>query len=408
MPDEHGTPPESPAHDQLGRLTSALMEAGMALGSALSLEQVLQILVDVARELVGARYAALGVINAERTGLSDFVTSGMSAAVRERIGALPRGKGILGLLIRDARPLRLRDMREHSASVGVPEHHPLMRSFMGVPITAQARVFGNLYVTEKIGAEEFSEADLELLEVLATQAAVAIENAQLRATRDRVVAAARHALGNALAGIRLWTGTLLKSKPERPEMWTDGVRRIAAGAAQATRLVDDLIALAQIQENRVDLHLDKVDIADLITRAVHALQTDAEMAGVTVDVQLNGTLHAHLDEARTQRALENILAHAIAVSEDGSQVMVSSTRDLEGAILVHVQDTGPPLVGREMETLFEPEISAGVHAGGRRFGFELAVSRQLARLMGGEVTVEPQDTGARFTLCLPPVMRDSA
>lgn len=383
------------------------MEAGMALGSALSLEQVLQILVDVARDLVGARYAALGVINAERTGLSDFVTSGMSAEVRARIGALPRGKGVLGLLIRDARPLRLRDMREHPASVGVPGHHPVMCSFMGVPVTAQERVFGNLYVTEKIGAAEFSEADLTLLEVLATQAAVAIENAQLRATRDRVLAAARHALGNALAGIRLWTGSLLKSRPQTIADWTDGVRRIASGAAQAARLVDDLISLTQIQEERLDLHLTAVDVADLIVRSVASLEGDASMAGVEVDVRSNGALHAHLDAERTQRALENILAHAIAVSGEGSRIVVDSARDADGAILVRVCDTGPELSEHDREMIFEPEISAGVHASGRRFGFELAVARQLARLMGGEVSVEPNETGALFTLCLPRVMRAS-
>src|SRR5687768_11564741 len=141
------------------RVRRALMEAGLALGSALSLANVLQILVDVARELVEAQYAALGVINTEGTGLSDFVTSGMSSEVRARIGGLPKGKGILGLLITDARPLRLRDLREHPASAGVPANHPRMRSFMGVPVVAQGRVFGNLYVTEKIGADEFSEED---------------------------------------------------------------------------------------------------------------------------------------------------------------------------------------------------------------------------------------------------------
>ena len=163
------------------RLRRALIEAGLALGSALSLAQVLQILVDVAREIVDARYAALGVIDTAGTGLSDFVTSGMSQEMRTRIGALPHGKGILGLLITDARPLRLRDLSRHPVSVGVPPNHPPMRSFMGVPVVAQGRVFGNLYVTEKIGAVEFSEEDLALLEVLATQAAVAIERARQRA-----------------------------------------------------------------------------------------------------------------------------------------------------------------------------------------------------------------------------------
>lgn len=388
------------------RMTRALVEAGMALGSALSLAHVLQILVDVARELVGARYAALGVINAEGTGLSDFVTSGMSAEVRARIGALPTGKGILGLLIRDARPLRLRDMREHPVSAGVPANHPRMRSFMGAPVTAQGRVFGNLYVTEKIGADEFTEGDLALLEVLATQAAVAIENARLRATRDHLVATASHALGNALAGVRLWTGALLQAPPASPDEWLDGVRRIASAAAQSTRLVDGLVALTEIQEGRIALRPAPVDVADLVRRSIVELKSEADTAGVTIDVRIDGALQVELDAARTRQVLLNVLAHAIAMSPLNTRVTVESSRAADGGVDVRVRDGGPPVNAGDAESLFEPVVGAGVHTSSRRFGFELPVSRQLTRLMGGELTAEgTRDGGALFTLRLPAVMR---
>ena len=388
------------------RVRRALVEAGLALGSALSLPHVLQILADVARELVGARYAAIGVINAETTGLSDFITSGMPAEARTRIGALPQGKGILGLLITDARPLRLRDLRDHPASAGVPANHPPMRSFMGVPVVAGGRVFGNLYVTEKIGAREFSEDDLSLLEVLATQAAVAIENARLRAARDRLVSAASHALGNALAGVRLWTGTLLHSPPASQDEWIEGVRRIAGGAAQTTRLVEDLVVLTEIQEGRVELHPAAVDVAGVVGHAALDLRTEIEAAGVAVDVDADGPLIAELDAARTRQVVVNLIAHAVAMSREASRVTVASAEIPDGGVEVRVSDNGPPVSGEDTEALFDPQAGAGVHAHSRGFGFELAVSRQLARLMGGDLTATGRpEGGALFTLRLPRIMR---
>src|SRR5512143_372459 len=170
----------------------------------------MQALTDVARDLVSVRYAALGVINPTGTGLSDFITSGLTPEQRERMGRLPSGHGILGLLIREPKPIRLKDLREHPASAGIPGHHPHMRSFLGVPVTTKGRVFGNLYVTDKLGAEEFTDRDLAILELLGAQAAVAIENAQLRQERDRFFAAASHELGNAVAGITVWARHLLR------------------------------------------------------------------------------------------------------------------------------------------------------------------------------------------------------
>lgn len=384
------------------RIRRALVEAGLALGSALSLAHVLQILVDVARELVGARYAALGVINAEGTGLSDFVTSGMSNEMRARIGDLPKGKGILGLLIRDARPLRLRDLSEHPASAGVPANHPRMRSFMGVPVIAQGRVFGNLYVTEKIGAEEFSEDDLVLLEVLATQAAIAIERARLRAGSARLTSAASHALGNALAAVRLWAGTLLQTPPSSQAAWIEGVTHIAGSAAQSTRLVEDLVTLTRIQDGTISLHEERVDLADLLRKSAADLETEATARGVSLDVEAEGPLMLELDGSRTRQLLLDLLAHAIAMSPEHSRVSAELTHR-HGSVELRVRDAGPPVAASDVEALFDPPVEIGVHTRGRGFGFELAVARQLARLMGGDLTVDALNEGAdtSFILRLP-------
>jgi len=161
-----------------GRLR-ALFAAGLAVTSELSLDALLQRLVEAAADLTGARYAALGVIDAGGAELERFVTQGIDAETRETIGSLPRGRGILGVLIREAKPLRLHDLADDPRSVGFPPGHPPMRSFLGVPILLRGVAYGNLYLTEKEGSEHFTEEDEELVTLLAGQAAVAIENARL-------------------------------------------------------------------------------------------------------------------------------------------------------------------------------------------------------------------------------------
>ena len=155
-----------------------LVDAGIALSSELSLDDLLQKLVETAAHLTGARYAALGVIDRHGTGLERFLHTGIDEATVARIGELPRGRGILGALITDARSLRLESIADDPRSVGFPPQHPPMRGFLGVPILLRGRAFGNLYLTEK-DFGPFTEADQELVETLASQAAVAVENARL-------------------------------------------------------------------------------------------------------------------------------------------------------------------------------------------------------------------------------------
>jgi signal transduction histidine kinase len=157
-----------------------LLEAVLAAGTGLSLPDVLRAIVEGACRLVDAKYGALGVIGPDRQ-LSEFVTYGIDDETRARIGPLPRGHGILGLLVRDPQPLMLRDLTQHPASVGFPPNHPPMRSFLGVPVMAREAVFGNLYLCEKQGAEEFSPTDLDLVSALAVAAGLAVENATLYA-----------------------------------------------------------------------------------------------------------------------------------------------------------------------------------------------------------------------------------
>ena len=163
----------------------ALVEAGIALSSELSLDALLQKLVETAAELTGARYAALGVIDRTRSGLERFVTTGVDEATRREIGDLPRGRGILGVLVRDATPLRLHNISDDPRSVGFPPGHPPMKTFLGVPVLLRHVAYGNLYLSEKEDETDFTEQDEELVRLLAGQAAVAIENARLYESATR-------------------------------------------------------------------------------------------------------------------------------------------------------------------------------------------------------------------------------
>jgi signal transduction histidine kinase len=162
-----------------------LLAVGRSLTSELDLDVLLERVLQTAREVCGARYAALGVLDDERRELSQFLTAGEEPEVHAAIGHLPRGQGILRLLIDQPVPIRLHDVSEHPRSYGFPPGHPPMRSFLGAPIVVRGEAWGNLYLTEKEGAEDFDDDDLEAAVVLAEWAAIAIDNARLFGTSER-------------------------------------------------------------------------------------------------------------------------------------------------------------------------------------------------------------------------------
>lgn len=179
-----------------------LVDAGIALSSELSLDALLQQLVETAAQLTEARYAALGVIDRTGHSLERFLTTGIDPETHAAIGDLPHGRGILGVLIREAEPLRLHSLGDDPRSVGFPANHPPMRTFLGVPILLRGVAYGNLYLTEKAGGGDFTEEDEELTKLLAAQAAVAIENTRLYETSTRWLShlESLNEIGDALAG----------------------------------------------------------------------------------------------------------------------------------------------------------------------------------------------------------------
>jgi len=272
--------------------TRALVDAGIALASELSLDAVLQKLVDTAAELTGARYAALGVIDLAGRGLERFITTGVDEETIERIGNLPRGLGILGLIIRDARPLRLHDLREDPHSVGFPPNHPPMTTFLGMPVLLRGVAYGNLYLTEKEGGVDFTAEDEEITGLLAAQAAVAIENARLyeSATRWLAQLESLNEIGNSLVAevglsrqlqlVAQRLRTLLGARIVTVNLPNpDGsLKIVAADGEQADELLGATVAahsksaavLASRHGQRVDSLLDDPDVDQVAARLLGA------------------------------------------------------------------------------------------------------------------------------------------
>jgi signal transduction histidine kinase len=320
----------------------ALVEAGIAITSELSLDAVLQTLVRIAAELTGARYSALGVIDRSGGSLSRFLTYGVDDETRAAIGSLPRGRGILGVLIDDARPLRLDEIARDPRSVGFPPNHPPMHTFLGVPVMTRGVAFGNLYLAEKQPGGPFTDEDEEIVILLAAQAAVAIENAgsvQRDALRRAVAAqeVERRRLarelhdetGQALTSILLGLAAV--------ERAADMEQARSAAADLRTLVVETLQDVRRLAVELRPSALDDFGLEPALQRLGQSVHEASEIE-VEVEARLDG---ARLpDEIETavyrivQEALTNVVKHAAA----SRVAIVVSRRD--GKVVVLVEDDG--------------------------------------------------------------------
>ncbi len=222
----------------------AIYRATLAIATELSVDAVLQKIVDASRELVEARFAALGVVDEEQRRLVQFVVSGVAHKQKELMGHWPYGLGLIGELIHFPRPLRVKDISKDPRSIGFPPHHPPMKSFLGVPILRDERVLGNLYMADKVGAEEFSEEDEEILSLFAVHAAIAIENARLYTQTDAQLREKVVRVGRAEKRARFLSdlGALLLQLPPGEELPLETI------ANQATEPLADTVGIVLVAQ----------------------------------------------------------------------------------------------------------------------------------------------------------------
>jgi signal transduction histidine kinase len=324
-----------------------LLDAVQTVASDLDLPGMLQRITQSAVDLVDARYGALGVLDATKTQLAEFITVGIDDEGRRAIGDLPAGHGILGLLIVEARPLRLPDLTEHPKRFGFPPGHPPMTSFLGVPIRVREEVFGNLYLTDKRSAEVFTDVDEELVVGLAGAAGVAIENARLsRRVRELALAEDRERIARDLHDTviqRLFaTGMSLQST-------TRLVRTDATAAVgRIEQAIDDLdVTIKDIRTAIFGLEQHLAPPTGLRVAVLATVRDAAAVLGFEPRVVLDGPIDTTVptpiaDELVTtlREALSNVARHARATAVD---VEVTVGTD----VLVRVQDDGVGLAGAE-------------------------------------------------------------
>jgi len=393
-----------------------LLSAGVEIFSQHTLTAVLQQVVDAAREVVGARYAALGVLSADGTSLSEFVTSGMTVEERAKIGAAPQGHGLLGVIIHQPKAIRVPDIADHPQRAGFPRHHPPMRSFLGVPVLARGRgnkVFGNLYLTEKIGADRFDDEDEAIATLLASSAAVAIENARLseetqsllarvqemQRQRDLFFAMMNHELRNSLTGVFGWSEMLVRARDGGPV--PKAAREVYDAAERTIGLLNNFLDLTRLDAGKVRPVWRELDPAAAAAQAAGTIRLAAEAKQVTVITRCPADLpHAVTDQVRVQQILVNLLSNAVRHTPTGSTLTLSVSAR-KSLLEFRVADQGPGVPEAIRAGVFEPFERFDPHSG-MGTGLGLPVSRRLAQVLGGELTVERSGpSGATFLLTLP-------
>lgn len=349
------------------RRLRALNEAGLALSAELETEALLHKIADLACLVGDAKYAALGTFDDEGR-VTRFYTSGISDETHKKIGALPEGKGILGLLPRAGRPIRLRRLSDHPASVGFPAHHPVMSSFLGVPIRWRGESVGNLYLTEKQGAPEFTTEDEEALLALAAQAAIAIENARLYAQTSQMSAfEERHRIGMDLHDGAIQSFYGLGLQIEDASSQVDAAPQ--AAKAKLSHVVDRLnVAIGDLRNYVLGLRPIRGSdrpLRESLPTLAGQIETNALMS---VEVTVEPGAESRLDQAAREAmfyvaadALGNVARHArarhasLSLRRENDVVVLDVSDDGVG------YDTASSVGGLGLGNMRERAFNAGGH-----------------------------------------------
>jgi signal transduction histidine kinase len=374
------------AEDREARALEALSEAVRAIAGVLEVESVLQLIVDRVRGLVGARYAALGIV--DRNRIERFITSGITPEERARIGPPPEGHGLLGLIITESRSMRVADISAHPASHGFPPHHPPMRTLLGVPVTVKSGTIGNLYLTDKEAGAEFSEEDQHLVELFALHAGIAIENARLHGASQRLaVVEERDRIGRDLH---------------------DGIIQSIYAVSLSLADVPELIEKSAPEAiDRVDRAIDRLHmtIGDIRTFIVGL----GPEAGAGLRLTLETLARELLAESSTQLSLDLSGAAMLdgRLTPEAAHELVQVAREALSNVARHSGARRARLslqVDGDAAELRVEDNGVGFDTG-RRFGtahFGLANLRGRAAAVGGTLTIESEaGKGTRIIVRLP-------
>lgn len=380
--------------EQKNRELLALHEAGLDITADLEIDTVLQKVVDEARALIGAQYGAMSYLNQEG-GIGAFLTAGITPEQREILGPPPVGHGLLGVTLRHGERLRLPDLGKDPRSVGFPPNHPPMRSLLAAPIISRGEILGNLYLTEKLGADAFTVGDEETLERLATQAALAIENARLH-TQARALAVAEERdriareIHDSVAQVLGYVNT--KTQAIEELLKAGNTERATVQIAQMGQVARE--AYADAREHILGLRAaavtDRPFTESLAEYLVRWQEASGVVATLEIDARDSATMDLRLSDVAElqllriiQEALANVRKHAEATRAS------VHLRECDSLIEVTVEDDG---------TGFDREAPGRSHS--PRFG--LSTMRERAEAVGGSLAIESAPgTGTRVIARIP-------
>jgi signal transduction histidine kinase len=325
-----------------------LIDAGRALVSELDLEVLLERLLEVAAEITEAQYVALGILDPTKTSLERFVTRGIDAEGHRRIGDLPRGRGVLGLLITDPRPIRLSNVGSHPESYGFPPAHPPMRTFLGVPVRIRGEVFGNLYLTEKAGGRDFSDVDETSIVILADWAAIAIDNARLYTSAEQ----RRLDLERAVRGLEV----------------TTAIARAVGGETDIDRVLELIVKRARALVDARGLTIMLSDGDELVVAAT-AGEVDEQLRGIRVPA--GGTIASEVmrsgrpERISRESAGANLATAMLGIELESALVVPLAFRGQPLGVLTAIDrlDEGPQFNSEDQELLlsFAASAATAVH-----------------------------------------------
>jgi signal transduction histidine kinase len=363
--------------------------ADRGIAGVLDVDRVLQLIVDRVRELVGARYAALGIV--DPTGaIERFMTSGISPEARARIGPPPRGHGLLGLIIREGRTFRIPEIAQHELSYGFPPHHPEMHAFLGVPVTVKGRPIGNLYLTNKAEDAEFTETDQRLVEMFALHAGIAIENARLHDQVQRLaVVEERERIGKDLHdGIIQGIYATALSLEDVPELMEDDPLE---AEARIDRAIDALnLTIREIRNFILGLQSELIHGADLL----------AGLATLAHEFRLNTLTEIEVDlESAEAAAAQLPVGHRVQLLQMAREALSNAGRHARAA-RVRIQLAAD----RETLTLSIEDDGVGFEPAGARGSGHLGLMnlRSRAAAMGGSLVIDSAPgAGTRMIVRVP-------
>ena len=359
-----------------------------AMAGVLAVDRVLQVIVDRVRDLVGAGYAALGIVDSEGV-IEQFITSGMPRQERARIGAPPRGHGILGLIIRENRSYRLADLMVDSRRFGFPPHHPEMHAFLGVPVTIRGRTIGNLYLTEKEGG--FSETDQQLVELFAGHAAIAMENARLHDQVQRLaIVEERERIGRDLHdGVIQSIYAVGLTLEDVPDLMVEEPAEASRRVERAIESLDQTIR--DIRNFIFGLRPQLIDGVELVEGL--AALADEFRVNTMVDVELRAGPDVDGMPLSPERTLE-----VLSVAREALSNIARHAKASRAEILVGMAGEGPGI------TLTIIDNGTGFDPGAPRGLGHLGLANMDARTagIGGTLAIESSpDRGTRIIVRIP-------